>query len=220
MELADSRALMSLRVLLADDHRLFTAGLSLRLQERGHRVIVTEGPAAALIALRADPVDVCVFDVAFPHDDGIRATAEAIALRPHLPIMVLTALADAPTARAAAEAGARSIVSKSRPLEVIVEAVEQVAAGVVLVEPALLRPAAEPGRYGALTSREREALSLLAQGCSTRALAERMQISYHTARQYVQRILTVTGAHTRTEAVALALRAGLVPGGPSRDAVL
>ena len=110
--------------------------------------------------------------------------------------------------------GLRAVLPLHAAPDELAAAVRAVHAGLLAVHPEALAPAAvasaAPGRALALTSREREILELIAEGANNRRIAARLAISRHTVKFHVASVLAKLGARSRTEAVALALRAGLL----------
>jgi DNA-binding NarL/FixJ family response regulator len=110
--------------------------------------------------------------------------------------------------------GVRAVLPRAATSEELIEAVRAVHAGLLVLHPeALMRAAAADAGVAAgapLTSREREILEMMADGASNRAIAARLGISRHTAKFHVASILMKLGVRSRTEAVATALRAGLL----------
>lgn len=205
-----------MKVLVCDDDTLLSGLLCDVLVARGHETRAVSSPADAVAAVRSDPPDVCVLDVYYRQGEVElpgTATEKVLAARPGTPVLVLTGAPHSPPARHELAAGARGLLDKSRPLEVLVSAVERVAAGERLVESSVL----SPGRAGAgdLTRREEQVLRLLGQGASSAEIAESMGISGNTVRKHVQRLLDKLGARSRLEAVAEAVRRGLLPASPS-----
>lgn len=150
----------------------------------------------------AAPADVLIWDA----PEGARPTAAS-------PILALVGAAQ--DARQALRAGARGALSRSAPTTAIGPAALAVAAGHWVLDEAFgsallqLREAA-PTSPSVLSPREQEVLSLLSEGLSNRDVAERLGISRHTAKFHVNAILDKLGATTRTEAVVLAARSGLL----------
>jgi two-component system nitrate/nitrite response regulator NarL len=111
-------------------------------------------------------------------------------------------------------AGALGVLLRNADGERLLAALRAVSSGVAVFEPTLLRvlvsARATPGDALALTPREAEVLNLLAEGLSNKLVADRLKISEHTAKFHVNAILTKLGAETRTEAVVLAARRGLL----------
>jgi DNA-binding NarL/FixJ family response regulator len=127
---------------------------------------------------------------------------------------VVALAADAEQAGDALRAGARSVLSRGAPAELVVAAVAAAARGLMVLDPGLAGSfvrAPEP-RSGAepLTPREREVLALLAEGLANKAIAARLGVSEHTAKFHVNAILAKLGVDSRAEAIVRAARLGLV----------
>ncbi len=129
-------------------------------------------------------------------------------------IPVLALVSDDEVAAEALRAGARGVLFREADGPRLAAALLAVTRGLVAVDEALAEPwRRRPVGLGAadpLTPRERETLDLLAQGLSNRAIAERLGIAERTAKFHVNAILTKLGAETRTEAVVIAARLGLI----------
>jgi two-component system, NarL family, nitrate/nitrite response regulator NarL len=158
--------------------------------------------------------DVCVMDRMFPSgDEGVRGARDVLAAAPGVKVMILTGKTDAGFARAAVGAGVRGYVRKDEPLRVIIEALDHVAQGLFVVDPAVLRPlpqASEASPVATLTQREQQVLERLVQGESSHVIAVSMQVSYSTVRTHVQNLLAKLGVHSQLEAAAFAVQHGLV----------
>ena len=208
----------STRVLVVDDHRMFTELLAHLLD--GYDDIELVGVATtadeALAFAAADPPDVAVIDYRLPGEDGARVAARFKAAHPSVKLVMLTGFDDDEVLRSAITAGCSGFVTKDRAAEDLVSAVRAVRSGAPALDPEAVNRlivAPAPERRGALrslTSRELDVLELLVEGISTRGIAERLFVSVNTARNHVQRVLAKLGVHSRLEAVALASREGLV----------
>jgi two-component system, NarL family, nitrate/nitrite response regulator NarL len=159
----------------------------------------------------APTADVVVWDAPEPPLDA------------HGLVPVLALVSGAQGAQQALRAGARGALLRSAPLEAIAPAALAVAAGHWVLDeslatsllqlsepPATAAPAARFPSPALLSPREQEVLSLLSEGLSNRDVATRLGISHHTAKFHVNAILDKLGATTRTEAVVLAARSGLL----------
>ncbi|MBY8849077.1 response regulator transcription factor [Saccharothrix longispora] len=204
------------RVVLVEDHRLVAEALGLAWADAVDvEVVATAGSIAAAVAdVRRLLPDVVLLDRRLPDGDGLEAVGlfgEAGAR-----VLVLTGEVTVSVAARAAECGAAGLVSKSARLDELTDAVLRVAAGEVVFDGAVLAgvlgklTGRVPGGRGALTTREREALVLLAQGAGTEEIGERMGIARNTVRNHVQRVLEKLGARSKLEAVAIARRDGLL----------
>jgi two-component system response regulator DevR len=142
---------------------------------------------------------------------------ELRALRPGLGIVVLTASAADHVLMAAIEAGASGFLSKTRSIDEVTAAVRAAAAGESVISPEMLarllpRFQRSTGHGVAeLTDREREVLSLVAEGLSNAAIAERLIVSVHTVRNHIASMSSKLGAHSKLEALSIAVRQGLLP---------
>jgi two-component system, NarL family, nitrate/nitrite response regulator NarL len=127
-------------------------------------------------------------------------------------VLVMTGLGDEATLAAARAAGCHGVVTKDRAAQDLVEGIRALASGVALTEPepSAPRPGKKLPTEGALSSREREVLTHLAAGQSTADIAGALGISATTVRNHIQRILPKLGAHSRLEAVALGIQAGII----------
>jgi DNA-binding NarL/FixJ family response regulator len=205
-------------LLLCDDHLLLTEALAVALAKRGFTDVEVAGsPDAALAVIRRKPIDVCLMDLQFPDGDGLAAARELRELRPQTRVVILSAFADSAVVAVGVEAGVAGFCRKDMGVDGIIKAVEQVHAGQVFIDAALLRGTVTPmrerdptrlmARY--LTRRELEVLARLAAGETTVGIATAMGVSRSTARTHVQTVLTKLGVHSRLEAVVVAANCGI-----------
>ncbi|MCM3657090.1 response regulator transcription factor [Agromyces mediolanus] len=230
----DQLSTETVRVAIVDDQALVRTGFRLVLDaEPGIEVVGEAGDGRAALALvRELPVDVLLMDVRMPGMDGIAATAELSARHPEVRIIVLTTFDLDEYAFAAIRSGASGFLLKDvRPQE-LVAAIRTVASGEAALSPRVTRrmlelfaaelPAAddgtgprtsrrtEPGRFDALTAREREILLAIAEGLNNAELAERFFLSESTVKTHVGRVLQKLGARDRVQLVILAYEQGLL----------
>jgi DNA-binding NarL/FixJ family response regulator len=160
------------------------------------------------LATKEDDAHVVLYDPG-PTPDVRRLAAELAELaHKNLPAVVL--VNDEPSGRSAVANGARGVVRRGADGARIAAALGAAAAGLTVVDFALV-PDPSPGEPApSLTPREREVLELIAGGCSNRRIAKKLGISEHTAKFHVNGILLKLSANTRTEAVVLAARRGLL----------
>jgi DNA-binding NarL/FixJ family response regulator len=176
--------------------------------------IASTGADAVAFIAKETP-DVVVLDYALPGDDGVSVARQIRQVAPQAAIIMLTGLANDEVLRAAVVAGCAGFVTKDKAVDELVAAVRSVRDGRSAIDPeATARLATSPktrrsDRFD-LTAREREVLGLLAEGLTTREIADALFISNNTARNHVQRLIAKLGAHSRLGAVATARRAGLV----------
>jgi DNA-binding NarL/FixJ family response regulator len=196
------------RCLLADDHPALTAAVSAFLADSGFDVLgpAPDGRRAVLLA-EAERPELALVDFRMPRLSGMELVAALREASPDTRIVVYTADADEAIARDVLEAGAVALVLKEAPLADLVRALEAALAGGSYLDPALARPAA-PGK--ALTQRELDVLALLAEGLQHEEIGRRLGISSETVRTHLRKACDRLGADTRTQAVATALRQGLI----------
>lgn len=212
-------------VLLVDGQQMVAEALASRLgREPGLDMAATvRTPEAARQEAERRQPDVVVVDPELLGTGGTGLIAEIRRVSPATRAVILTASSDEAALMAAVEAGCCGFVTKDRPVEELVEAVRAAHRGEASISPALatlLLPRLRQGGVpsAGLSRREREVLELLVDGLSNRTIAERLYVSVNTVRNHVQRVITKLGAHSKLEAVAIAVRTGIVgprthPGG-------
>jgi DNA-binding NarL/FixJ family response regulator len=208
-----------IRVLIVDDHEILSSSLALVLDgQTGVTTVGVAGTVARAKAMMATTApDVVLLDHRLPDGDGVAAIKDLRAIRPSAGIVILTASAADHVLVAAIEAGAAGFVSKTRGLSEVTAAVRAAASGESVISPEMLaRLLPRLQRDGsanrnALTEREREVLSLLADGLSNAAIADKLTVSVHTVRNHISNLSAKLGAHSKLEALSIAVRDGLLP---------
>ncbi len=175
-----------------------------------------DGEEAVMLAAEIQP-DVVLMDVTMPEVDGVEATRRIHADFPDIRVVMLTMHADAEVIRAAIRAGASGYLVKDCSTEEVAEAVRMAAsADAALSPPFAASMLAEVRRMGAphdervITRREEEVLQLIADGCSTPEVAEKLYISLKTVKNHLASIYQKLDARDRTQAVLQAVRMGIV----------
>lgn len=212
---------MSIRVLLADDHRMLREGLRRTLEDNGLVVVgeADDGAEAVRLALDTEP-DVVVMDVTMPNVDGVEATRQLRAQRPDARIVMLTMHSDQDIVANAIRAGASGYLTKDCSSDELVGAVRAVAGGETVLSPGLagamlqevqkLGRAAQPAADPLITKREEEVLQLIADGLSTQEVAESLYISLKTVKNHLASIYQKLDSRDRTQAVVRAVRMGII----------
>jgi len=207
------------RILIADDHPVFLAGLRHLLAAIDRVEVVGEagtGTAAVAAARRLRP-DIVLMDVDIPELNGIAATRAILADCPSAAVLVLTILEDDETIRAAMQAGARGYLLKGAGLDDISRAVDAVRRGDAIfgshvasrLVDCVWRQKAPVVPLPDLTDRERAVLELVANGLSNAAIARELRLSTKTVRNYLSRIFAKLQVTHRAEAAVRARREGL-----------
>jgi two-component system, NarL family, response regulator NreC len=212
---------MSVAVLLADDHRIMREGLrSLLAGQQGVTVIgeADDGRNAVSLAAQLLP-DVLVMDVAMPNLNGIEATRQIVAKTLKTKVLGLSMHADARFVAEMFKAGAWGYLLKDSAFEELTRAIRTVMDNKIYISPAIggalietilnQRCEANASPTRGLTAREREVLQLLAEGASTKEMAERLNVSLKTIETHRQNIMKRLGLHSVAELTKYAIREGL-----------
>ena len=219
---------MKVRVLIADDQAVVRSGLRRILDvDAGIEVVAeaVDGPSAVEAARRLTP-DVVLMDIRMPRLDGISATRRLLEESPDPPrVLILTTFGLDEYVYEALRAGASGFLLKDATPEDILAAVQAVARGDAMLDPAvtpavLAHFASLPGRRTdleerlvELTPREREVALLLARGLSNAAIAAELVVSEGTVKTHVGRVLAKLGLRDRVQAVIFGYESGLVRAG-------
>ena len=212
----------AIRILLADDHALVRRGVRLILdREPGLHVVAEAGDGAEAIALaRTHEFDLAVLDIAMPRMTGLQATRELLALRPDLRVLMLTMHDNEQYFFEALKAGASGYVLKSVVDRDLVAACRAAMRDEPFLYPgavsALIRGYLDRVRRGdeppdqILTPREEEVLKLVAEGYSSKEIAEMLFISIKTVHRHRANLLHKLGMRDRLDLARYAIRAGLI----------
>lgn len=209
------------RILLVDDHAIVRAGLKLLLESQPDFSVVGEaaGGQEAIRAVKEMRPDLILMDVAMPGVNGLEATRRIKAEHPKVQILALTMHENEQYFFQMLHAGAAGYVIKGAPPEDLIEAIRSVTRGEAYLSPPLTRrllddylgrvkeglPADDP-----LTEREREVLRLIAEGLTSKEIADRLNISPHTVERHRANAMTKLDLHNRAELIRYAIRKGLI----------
>ena len=212
-----------IRVYLVDDHGVVRRGMRSYLEMVEDIDVVGEAPngEAAVeelgrLAGAGEPPDVVLMDLLMPGMDGITATGLIRERHPEMEVVALTSFVAQDKVQAALAAGASGYVLKDADADEVASAIRAAHRGEMHLAPAAAReltkalrlpvpdPDAEP-----LTERERQVLTLVAEGASNQDIAQALFISERTARTHVSNILMKIGVRSRTQAALWAIREGL-----------
>lgn len=210
-------------VLVADDQTLVREGIVILLGLAPDLRVVGEaadGERALELAERLRP-DLLLLDLRMPRRDGLGVLRELRARGAELPVLVLTTFDDDHAMLEATRAGARGFLRKDVSFQQLTDAIRAVAAGAHLVHPSLSEPLARalerrPTSFeaieapNALSARERRVLALIAAGCTSREIAEALDLSLGTVKNYTSTILSKLGVRDRTRAVLRGYELGLL----------
>ncbi len=210
-----------MRILIADDHKLFRAGLVLVLQQLGDDLELLEagtGNEAVAMASGASgkpKPDVVLLDLDLPDSSGLDALGRIHEHDPEMPVIILSAMEDQATISRAMGLGARGYIPKSASGDVMINSLKLVLSGGVCMPPGFSEGRTAPGGEAApnLTRRQLEVLRLMSTGGSNKEIAYKLGISENTVRVHISAIISALDATNRTEAAYSAMRLGLIPRG-------
>ena len=213
--------MMTVRILLADDHTLVRAGFRALLEKLdGVQVIgeVSDGREAFSMAKELDP-DIILMDIAMPGLNGLEATRRLRRTCPRTKVLMLSMYTNEEYLKEALRAGAAGFLLKDADRTEFELAIKTVCRGGTYLAPALAKftvdafcrdDTAPTGPLAKLTARQREILQLVAEGCSTKQIAQRLNLSVKTVETHRTQIMDRLEIHDIPGLVRLAVRTGLV----------
>ena len=212
---------MNIRLIVADDHRIMREGLRALVERLPGMEVVGEtadGRAAVAMAKDLSP-EVVVMDIGLPDLNGIEATRQITSQNPGIRVIALSMHSDCRYVAEMLRAGASAYLIKDSAFEELARAIRAVTTGKTYLSPAVAgavvkdylgrRPGVKPVLASLLTPREREVLQLVAEGKSTKEVAERLQISPKTADTHRQQIMKKLELRSVAELTKWAIREGL-----------
>lgn len=201
-----------IRVLLVDDHPVVRSGLAAIISDQPDLELAGEAATAeqAMAVFERGAPDVSLVDLSLPDMDGVDLIAALSKVHKGVYFLVLTTRTGGDDINRALHAGAHAYLFKDTSSEELLSAIRTVAQGGRYVPPAVGRRAEQSPNALDLTVREREVLLWLARGCSNEGISAALGITEETVKSHMKNILGKLGLKSRSEAVALCLRAGLV----------
>lgn len=207
---------MTIRILVADDHKVVRQGLGMFLELDPELQMIGEaadGAEAVRLARELEP-DVVLMDLLMPVKDGIAATTEIRRELPDVEVLALTSVLEDASVTGAIKAGAIGYLLKNTDADALCRAIKAAAEGKVQLAPEaaarLMREVKTPESIEELTGREQEVLKLVAQGQANKQISRSLHIGEKTVKTHVSHILAKLGVRSRTQAALHAVRLGLV----------
>ena len=201
-----------IRVLLVDDHSLVRGGFRRMLEDEPDMEVVGEagdGNAAVEAALRLQP-DVAVMDFALPGMTGAIATKKMREVAPRTRVLILSMHSEPNYVRVSLDAGAHGYLLKNALDLELVEAIQKVAAGDIVLDSSLSSVTESLEKPATLTPRELEVLQLIVLGKSNKEVAALLGVSPNTVAVHRANIMQALNIHNTAELVVHAIRTGLV----------
>jgi DNA-binding NarL/FixJ family response regulator len=210
-----------IRALIVDDHPVTREGLRTLLELSGDDAVIVVGEAgsgeeAVAQVVQLEP-DVVFMDVRMPGISGIEATKQIRKAHPATKVILITIDESRGAISEAIQAGVSGYLLKDASADALVDAAKQAVEGRAVIHPQLTKTFIEEVQHvedapatTPLSKREREILQMVANGSTTKEVARDLGISPHTVKTHLERIFEKLGANDRAQAVAIAIRTGLV----------
>ena len=201
-----------IRILIADDHQIVRMGLMTIFAKEPDLEVVGEarnGIEAVRLCRELRP-NVVLMDLMMPKKSGADATPEILAADPSARVLVLTTFSESEEVRRALDAGACGALIKDTPYDKLVAANRAVARGRHVVSPEIQQNLVARSAAPELSARQLEILRLVADGLTSKAISNRLEIGTDGVNAHLRTIFAKLGASSRSEAVAIALREHLL----------
>jgi two-component system response regulator NreC len=212
---------MPIRILIADDHKIVREGLTALLRQHPHMEVVGEaenGRQAVQLAASLQP-QVVIIDIGMPELNGIEATRQIVAESPGTKVIALSMHSDKRFVKGMLKAGAAGYLLKYCASEELVNAIQMVMAnrvylshditGIVVEDYVQKLADSDASPFQSLTPREREVLQLLAEGHSTRQIADTLHVSVKTIEVHRKQLMDKLGLSSLADLIKFAIREGL-----------
>jgi DNA-binding NarL/FixJ family response regulator len=212
---------MKIKVLLADDHSMMRGGLRMLLEQHAELSVVGEaedGRETVRLANKLSP-DVVVMDIAMPDMNGIEATRKILADRPGAKVIALSMHSDRHFVSEMLKAGATAYLLKQCAVDELITAIKTVLKNQTYLSPCISGVVVDnfvrntvksgPSAFSHLTDREREVLQLMAEGKSSKEIANQLNLSIKTIETHRMKVMEKLNIHTVAELTKYAIREGL-----------
>ena len=201
-----------IKILIADDHQIVRMGLTTIFAKEPDFEVVGEarnGLEAVRLARELAP-DIVLMDLLMPRKGGADATQDILSANPSARILILTTFGESGDVKRALDAGASGALIKDTPHTKLVTAIRAIIKGKRVISPEIQQNLAEQSTAPELSERQLEILKFVADGLTSKAISDRLEIGQDGVNAHLRTIFSKLGASSRTEAVAIALRKHLL----------
>ena len=201
-----------IKILIADDHQIVRMGLTTIFAKEPDFQVVGEarnGIEAVRLAHELNP-DVILMDLMMPKKSGSAATTEILAANPAAKVLILTTFGESDAVKLALDAGAAGALIKDTPHTKLVAAIRAIAKGRRVISPEIQQNISDQPDPPELSPRQLEILRLVADGLTTKAISNKLEIGPDGVNAHLRTIFSKLGAASRSEAVAIALKKHLL----------
>ena len=201
-----------IKILIADDHQIVRMGLTTIFAKEPDFEVVGEarnGIEAVRFARELNP-DIILMDLLMPKKSGADATMEILTATPSAKVLILTTFGESEEVKRTLDAGASGALIKDTPHTKLVAAIRATVKGKRVVSPEIQQNLTDQSGIPELSTRQLEILKFIADGLTTKAISDRLEIGPNGVNAHLRAIFSKLGASSRTEAVTIALRKRLL----------